>query len=458
MPAPRLTVYACAALLAASVAYGLLRMPLQVHDAVDEIMAAQRSPGVWASFTSTIGETSYFRPLRIAETKLLFDVSRGHYFAAYKTFHIVLLAAAFALFLGELSIQTWTDAAAALFALTVFTGLHTFLGFVREAFPVNHFLQVAVLALLAVRLARARPRPAIDLAANLVFVAACLTLESGILVWVAVVASRLAGRRGISGRGLVAMTVLLAVYGVVRFVWLAPNIEAMANPSGYFFERLEGAQIRERFGAGLSRFTVYNVIASMATVLFSEPRGGVFVFFRAWSMGDIPPRMWINVVASTLTTLLMLGAFLRSRDREPLVFIAVLLASAVASFAYAKDEIMSVAGVFYAITAYWAVRILLTRPLRAPAAAAVAVLLLVASTGWSIRTIGVNHVLRAQAFAVHNDWSVVPEAMERRGTWPAAASTRNLVIGLRDESLARPIVNPWFVPRWADRVFEGDYF
>mgnify|MGYP003693541617 CR=1 FL=1 len=114
MPAPRLSVYACAAVLAASISYGLLRMPLQVHDAIDEIMAAQRSPGVWASFASTLGETTYLRPLRIAETKLLFDLSGGHYFGAYKAFHIALLLAAFALFVGELSIQTWTDAAAAL--------------------------------------------------------------------------------------------------------------------------------------------------------------------------------------------------------------------------------------------------------------------------------------------------------------------------------------------------------
>jgi hypothetical protein len=469
VPAPRLTVYACAALLAASISYGLLRMPLQVHDAIDEIMAAQRSPGVWASFTSTIGETTYFRPLRIAETKLLFDRSGGHYFAAYKTFHIVLLVAAFALFLGELSIETWADAAAALFALTVFTGIHTFLGFVREAFPINHFLQVAVLVLVAVRLARARPRPAIDVAASVVFVAACMTLESGILVWVAAAASRLAGRRGISDRGLVVMTALLAVYAVVRFAWLAPNVQTMANASGYFFERLEASQIRDRFGAGLSRFTLYNVLASIGTVLFSEPRGGVFVFFRAWSAGDIPPRMWINVISSTMTTCLIIVAVARLQWSRPLklasretgdvvVLVAVLLASAVASFAYAKDEIMSVAGVFYAIAAFRAVRGLLTRALPAPAAIAVGIVLLTAATGWSVRTIGVNHVLRTQAFAVHNDWAVIPEAMERRGTWPSDAATRSLVSGLRDESLARPIVNPWFMPRWADRVFEGDYF
>jgi hypothetical protein len=122
-----------------------------------------------------------------------------------------------------------------------------------------------------------------------------------------------------------------------------------------------------------------------------------------------------------------------------------------------KDEIMSVAGVFYAIAAFWAVQSLLTRPLRVPAALLLTVLLLVASTGWSIRTIGVNHVLRAQAFAVHNDWAVIPEAMQQRGTWPADSATRDLVLGLRDQSLAKSIVNPWFMPRWADRVFDGDY-
>ena len=65
------------------------------------------------------------------------------------------------------------------FALTVFTGLHTFLGFVREAFPINHFLQVAVLVLIAVPAARSRPRPVVDIAVNLIFVAACLTLRVG---------------------------------------------------------------------------------------------------------------------------------------------------------------------------------------------------------------------------------------------------------------------------------------
>lgn len=461
-------------------------MPLQVHDSLDEIIAAQQSPGVWASFTSTIGETTYFRPLRIAETKLLLDLSGGQYFAAYKAFHIALLAAAFALFVGALRLETGVDLAAALFALTIFTGLHTFLGLVKEGYPVNHFLQVVVLVLAAVRLSKARGSRWIDAAAIAAFIAACLTLESGVLVWVALAASRMAGRRGVSDSALVAMTGLLVAYGLVRFVWLAPHVQGMANASGYGFERLEGSQIRERFGEGLSRFNLYNVLASMATVLFSEPRSGVFVFFRGWSLSDVPPRMWINVVSSTITTAFIALAtwrrfgpaeaghyrfssvasafrrtdLMRNDEAGPdlLVFGAVIAASAIASYAYAKDEIMSVAGVFYALAAFWAVRDLIMRGLRAAPAVAVALALLVAGSGWAVRTIGVNHVLRAQAFAFHNDWAWIPEDMERRGTWPSDPSTRKVIIELRDRSIAMPIVNPWFVPRWADRVFDVDYF
>jgi hypothetical protein len=247
----------------------------------------------------------------------------------------------------------------------------------------------------------------------------------------------------------------------------------MANASGYFLERLEGTQIRERFGTGLSRFNVYNVFVSMATVLFSEPRSGVFVFFRAWSLGDVPPRMWINVVSSAITTALIAisasghrGLADRRGPERPAphmtgdmwVFAAVLVASAIGSYAYAKDEIMSVAGAFYAVAAFWTVRDLLTRGLGAAPAAAVALALLVAGCGWSVRTIGVNHVLRAQAFAFHNDWAWIPDEMQRRGTWPSDPAARKVIIDLREESLGMPIVNPWFVPRWADRVFDIDYF
>jgi len=448
--------------MAGSLGYDLLQMPLQVHDSLDEIIAAHGSPGVWSSFTSSIGETGYFRPLRIAETKLLFELSRGHVFAAYKLFHIALVVAAFALFVAALRIETGTELAASLVALSVFAGLHTFTGLVREAYPVNHFLQIAVLVLVAMQLSRSRGGLGVDIAAVLALIAACFTLESGVLVWVVLAAARIMGRRGVSDGALVVLTVLVATYLVVRFTVLPLG---MQNASGYLAERLEAEQIRERFGAGLSRFTVYTVLASSSSVLFSEPRAGVIVLLRAWEAGDIPPRMWIAIGSSTLTTVLIgIAAWrlLRSTrvDAGPhradmradfFVFAAVLAASAAMSFAYAKDEIMSVAGVCYAMAAFWAVRDQLDRVRHVGGALVLGAVLLATSSLWAVRVIGVHHALRTQAFAVRNDWATVSLDL------PKDPARRRFVTALRAEALSKPVVNPWFVPRWADRVFDIDY-
>ena len=458
---PRVWVVVCAALMALSLSYGLLQMPLQVHDSLDEIVAAQGSPGVWASFTSSIGVTGYFRPLRIAETKLLFDVSRGHLFAAYKAFHIALLIAAFGLFVAALRVETPVDMAASLFALAVFAGIHTFMGLVKEAYPVNHFLQIVVLVLIAMQLSRSRGGPWVDVAAALTLIAACMTLESGVLVWVALAAARMAGRRGVSDRALVAVTVLVGIYVIARFTVLP---HGMQNASGYLVERLEPEQIRQRFGAGFTGFTAYTVLASVSSVLFSEPRAGTLVMLRAWQAGDIPPRMWITLVSSVLTTALIGIAALKLRRSAAaeghgadmradfVIFAAVLAASAAASFTYAKDEIMSVAGVCYALVAFWAVRDQLVRVRHVAGAVSLAAVLLVASSLWAVRVIGVHHVLRTQAFAFHNDWASVRDHL------PADPAARRLVTALRAQALSQPVVNPWFVRRWADRVFDIDYF
>jgi len=446
--------------MAGSLGYGLLRVPLQVQDSLPKIVEAGRSPGVWASFTSEIGTTD-FRPLWMAESKVLFDLSRGHVHVAYKAFHIGLVLAAFGLFVAALRIETSVDLAASLFALSVFAGMNTFVGLVKEATPVNVYLPIVVFVLLAIHLSRGRGGLWMDIVAVLTFVAACLTLESGVLVWVALVAGRLAGRRGVSDRALVSVTVVMLVYLGVRFTLLPVDTQ---NASGYLAERLEPEQIRERFGAGLSRFTIYTVYASISSVLFSEPRDGTFVIVRAWQGGDIPPRIWINIVSSTLTTMLIAVAASRlwrrgSRDADGdraairadlLIFGALLAASAVTSFAYAKDVIMSVAGACYAIVAFWAVRDHLIRARVGPAVVTT-IVLLVASSLWAVRVVGVHHVLRTQAFAFHNDWP------DLRNHLPDDPAARRLISTLRADALSRPVVNPWFVPRWADRVFDIDY-
>src|SRR5688572_21190224 len=248
---PRRVAYLVAAIAGASFGYDLMRMPIQVSDSLFEILDAQRSSSAWESFTGSLGTSAYLRPLRIAEIKLLFDLAQDRdYWLVYRGFHALLLTAALILFVRALDVRTWRDTAAATFALTVFTGLNTFRGTVREAFPINHFLIIVVLALLALNLARSKGGRWVDLAAVVVFVVASLTLESGLLVWVVVVAAWACGMRGISSRGVLAVTGCFIAYFCARFLYFSTGVPGLEErSSGFLLGILEPDELIERFGA-----------------------------------------------------------------------------------------------------------------------------------------------------------------------------------------------------------------
>jgi hypothetical protein len=209
-PGPRMAGYALALIAALLIACELLWMPVQASDSLGELLDAQDSPSIWSSFSGALGTTAYLRPLRIAQIKGLFDLAQGRwYWLVFRGFHALLLIAAAMLFVRALRISTTVDFAASSFALLVLVGLYTFRGLVREAFPINHFLETVVACLVALNLAQSRQSIWIDVGAALTFVAAALTLESGLLVWVVAAAAWLAGWRGISLRGIAVMTTLL---------------------------------------------------------------------------------------------------------------------------------------------------------------------------------------------------------------------------------------------------------
>jgi hypothetical protein len=358
------------------------------------------------------------------------------------------------------------DVCAAAFALTVLTGMHTFRGLVQEAYPINHYLEAAVFCLLALNLAQSTPRHVVDVAAALTFAAAALTIESGLLVWVVAVAAWLAGMRGISARGVAAMTVLLAGYLYLRFTGLSVGLPTLdERSSGYLFERLDPAELSVLFDDRLALFYVYNVVTSVLSVILSEPQSGVFVAVRAWMTGDVPPRLPLAVVSSLATTAAIAWAMLDvvrrpagrgTNSRLLFVFAAVLAANSVLSFSYTKDEIVSVAGVFYALAAYAAVAHLFGRsPSAGRAGTIVLVGLLIAAPAWAVRSLGVHHVLRSQAFKHRNDWAQMPATWQRNGLWPAVARQQQLILDLKDDALDMRPPNPGLSPRWMNRVW-GD--
>ena len=465
---PRGAAYALACLFALALACDLLWMPVQVSDSLGEILDAQQSTSVSESFTDAMGSAAYLRPLRIAQIKGLYDLAGGrNYWLVYRGFHALLIVAAILLFTRALRVRTGADLGAAGFALVVLVGMHTFRGTVQEAFPINHFLEIVVLSLVVLNLAQSRGGIWVDVGAAAAFSVAALTLESGLLVWVVAVAAWAAGWRGISTRGLAAMSVLVLAYGYVRFVHLSTGVPSIAErSSGFLLETLERDEIQERFGAQPIWFHAYNVAASFASVLFAEPRSGVFQATAAWLNDEPLRREMLPVLTSVVTTALVgWAAITHLVRRQPLdgttrflaIFPVVLVANAVMSFAYTKDEIMSVAGVFYALAAYGAVRYLMTTVSPAPGAAAVVTALLVAvlATGWSVRAAGVHYVLRSQAIKHQIDWVELPGRWHRNDEWPdddpAAAQ---LIMQLRTDAVRMRLPNTRVgEPEWPDRIW-----
>ena len=404
--------YAVALAVGSLMSVFLLQIPVQLSDSFTEFTALEGrslSEIVAAEFYNG----AYFRPLRRGLIKIVHDLSGGHFYLAFRGFQAVQVVVLLLLVVRMLRVRSRPGVFALPLGLAILVGFHTFAGAVVEGLPINHFLTVLICCAAAVNLAEAQPRPIVDVAAIVVLVAATLTIESGLLVWVIFMAAYLVGYQGVSRRGMVALTACVAVYFVGRFVLLggaAPGLDERS--AGFGFTVLNPDELTRRFGSNPVPFYLYNVVSAICCVLFAEPRGGVWAFTRNLTNGL--PDAWqvVNVVTSTATTFLI-GRYAMTRlsswrarefndaDRFVVMFLVVLPANALFAAAYEKDVIMSPAGLFYAAAAYMVVRELVesaASPGGATSAMTVApaVLLLIA-VGWTIRFVGIHDSLRARA-------------------------------------------------------------
>jgi hypothetical protein len=209
----------------------------------------------------------------------------------------------------------------------------------------------------------------------------------------------------------------------------------------------------------------------MLSVLFSEPQAGVFTAVRAWLDDRVMPRVIIPLATSLATTALIVwvaaAAFRRreASDGQRLIGIgaAVIVANALLSFAYTKDEVMSAAGVFYALAAYAGMRAALAWRPAGPSATVgtsragaivVPALLCCLASGWAIRAAGLHYVLRSQAIKHQVDWVELPRRWQRDGEWPHDPGQRALVLRLRHEAVQLAIPNTRIdQPEWPARLW-----
>jgi hypothetical protein len=462
---PRAAAWLLTALFAIAVSASVFRIPIQVSDSLEIIETVDQTPSVTAAFTQGLhASRTMLRPMRQVGTKLLLEVAHGvgdRYNLAFRGFHAATAALLIVLFTCVARPRDWTGVAALSFAMLVLTGLHTFGGMMREAYPINHFLLIAVYCLGVFAIAESKGGMLADVAACVLFVVASLTLESGLVILGIGIAAYVSGLRGISRGALVAMAVLAAGYVVLR----VPVLHMIGNTvgerqTGFGTAMLNTTQLRERFGDTPWLLYGYTILCSLLTVPFSQPIAGQWTAFQPWDSAA-PPLFFLNDVGTSLVATAGVIWYMarrrppdgrrRWRDPAPLVMLATLAGSAVLSYAYAKSEIMSAAGVFYALVVYLAVRELAEvvgrlKPAPAPVGSAfrrtlVLLAVLFVSAAWGWRAMGLQYRLQRGAFEARSEWVLrMPPYSEA-----PVVSGAQLTLHMQDEGLHRGRTNPYLL-------------
>ena len=449
--------YAYGGLVAIGLGYFLFDVPVQVTDSYGNIAeAAGGTLGqlVYRQFHSN----AYLRPFLWALIRIVYDLSGGHYFEWFRGWHVGQITLLIVLFLRLVRPWSVFDAAAVPVGLASLIGIHTFAGTVTEAFPINAYMTILLCCFLAADLALGPPRWWRDVSAAALFVFSALSVESGLLVAVVLVAAYAAGARGVSLRGLVSVLALTAGYFVLRFVVLdvgAPELSG--HSSGFGFSAREPSELVAMFSGRVLVFYAHNVVTSFLSVLLSEPRGGIWVATRGIVQGDPSVASIVNVVASSLALVAIVSYAWHRRsewrarrftrgDRLVIVFIAVLLANAAISYVYTKDVILSPAGAFFAVALTVATSDLLERTSRATTLrrGGAAVLVCALSSAWAFRAVGIHMGLRHAGMVIRNEWVYVDDWLEKQHGVPTGPATIELKRHLQNDAIwkhpARPIV------------------
>lgn len=463
--ASRIAAQAFGLAVALVVAWYVAHIPVQVTDSLGNMLEA-RVQTYRGLFVNQLVSKGFLRPLLWVQIKAAYDLAGGHYWLLFKMIHAVQLAAAALLLVRLCGGRSFRDAAWVPLVLAVLFGLHTFDGTVREAHPINAFLSVIVSVLAAMNLSISRPAWWKDALVVLILLWMSLVVETGLLVAVAVVAGRLVGLHGVSRRGVAVCLAVVAAYLVLRFGLTSNGLPGLVERStGFGFRVLDPPELIARFGDRRWALYGYNVLASLMTVLFSEPRGGVFSLSRRIADGGADVRWWMvtDVATAVLTTVVcavwLVGALRRWRrgqlstpDQLGLVGCAVLAANAVMSYGYTKDMIMSAGGAAFAVVVWAAVR-----PLDAVAGGIwrrsfAAVVVAVLAVGWASRAAALPVTLMTEAFKTRNDWATVRVWLEAQRIDTSAPGAEALITTLRADALHRPVPHPstpvgWLIDR-----------
>jgi hypothetical protein len=283
-----------------------------------------------------------------------------------------------------------------------------------------------------------------------------LVLEVGILVPVVLVALWWAGGPGVTRRDVLWGVIGFASYAILRASFSGAGLDApwFYAESGLGFQTVDREDLAAPFGHAPYLFWLYNVGATMFTVLFSEPRSGEYRFIASLIQGQTLPWQWINVTLSGLTTTVVAGVILRRRPEghQRLLVVAgsvLFLAGSLLGFLYVRDRVALAAGAGYAILVYVATSLLVEpRAQRSIASLALALLLF---AGWTWRGAGSMLYVRDRAFESYADWVLRYDAAGAREI-PDAEIRETLHAAAMDGAPPDPRCDPDWTRRYFERL------
>ena len=235
-----------------------------------------------------------YRPLNRVGINLIHGVV-GANLAVFKATTVVLFAGILWCLIALFRVRTGYQALSACLALSCFVGLHTsrvMFGF----YPVSHH-SVALLGLLATAvLCMSAHRSWYSTCYFVLCLVIPFVIESGLLLLPMLVSLWWAGAPGVQRRDIASSLGAVALYVVVRTTYssIGADVPWMYEESGLGFGKIDLAGFSDTFGQAPYLFWVYNVMANLMTVLFSEPREGTFEFIHSLIEGNTPPWRWIH--------------------------------------------------------------------------------------------------------------------------------------------------------------------
>lgn len=344
---------------------------------------------------------------------------------------------------------------AAVVALACVVGLHTS----RSLFlfvPLNAYSASLVAILLAMAIALDERARTYDWLLLPLTGLSLFVLESSLLIVPVVIVLWWMRAPGVGARGVAATLVAVALYLAVRFGLGTPTeLTASYTGSGLGFSQLPPETLRNIFEHAPWLFWIYNVTASVLTVLASEPRAGTYRFVASLLAGSTPFWNWLHVISSLATTIvvalaLMVYRPLSPRDRWLAVGGLVLVVTGSGlGFLYTRDRIALSAGVGYAMVVYvgislWLERVPATPWKRWPIVGAICLLAL----AWCVRGGETFAQLRDTAWDFHQEWT------DRYPELGGALPQTPLLTSLRAAALSKDPVDPRRDPGWTYVLFE----